>query len=81
MAKAAEETLIRTIAREVATTGVTANLVVVKAIDIEHARETDPSPKNASWSTPEEVAATIRFLCSDGAASVNGARIPLDGRG
>ena len=81
IAKAAEETLLRTIAREVASTGVTANLVVVRKIDADHARETEPSPKNAAWTTPEEIAATMRFLCSDAAAAINGARIPLDGRG
>lgn len=81
IAKAAEETLIRSIAREVATTGVTANLLVVKAIDTGHARESEPTPRNASWTTPEEIAATMRFLCSDEAAAINGARIALDGRG
>ena len=39
-----------------------------------------PSPKNASWTTPEEIAAVMRQLCSDEAAAINGARIPLDGR-
>jgi NAD(P)-dependent dehydrogenase (short-subunit alcohol dehydrogenase family) len=81
IAKAAEETLVRTIAREVAATGVTANLLVVKAIDTAHARESDPTPKNAAWTTPEEIAATVRFLCSDEAGAINGARIALDGRG
>jgi NAD(P)-dependent dehydrogenase (short-subunit alcohol dehydrogenase family) len=81
IAKAAEETLLRTVAREVSGSGVTANLVVVKKIDADHARETDPSPKNAAWTAPEEIAATMRFLCSDAAAAVNGARIPLHGRG
>jgi NAD(P)-dependent dehydrogenase (short-subunit alcohol dehydrogenase family) len=78
--KAAEETLLRTIARETADTGVTANLVVVKKIDADHAREQDPSPKNAAWTTPEEIAAAMRFLCTDEAAAINGARVPLDGR-
>jgi NAD(P)-dependent dehydrogenase (short-subunit alcohol dehydrogenase family) len=81
IAKAAEETLIRTIAREVASTGVTANVLVIKAIDTAHARESEPTPKNASWTTPEEIAATMRFLCSDEAGAINGARIALDGRG
>ena len=80
VAKAAEDTLIRTLARELRGTGVTANLVVVKQIDTAHDRETSPSPKNASSTTPEEIAATLRYLCSDDAAAVNGARIPLDGR-
>ncbi len=80
IAKSAEETLIRTVSREVASSGVTANVLVVKAIDTAHARETDPSPKHASWTTPEEAAAAIRFLCSEDAAAINGARIRLDGR-
>lgn len=79
--KAAEETLIRAIAREVAGTGVTANLVAVKKIDATHEREMAPSSKNAGWTTPEEIAAVIRQLCSDEANPINGARIPLDGRG
>jgi NAD(P)-dependent dehydrogenase (short-subunit alcohol dehydrogenase family) len=81
VAKAAEEALLRTLAKEVAGTGVTANLVLVKKIDSDHERETAPSPKNAGWTTPEEIAAVIRQLCSDDAAAINGARIPLDGRG
>ena len=80
VAKAAEETLIRTISREVAANGVTANVVVVKAIDTDHVRETEPSSKHAASTTPEEIAATMRFLCSDAGAAITGARIPLDGR-
>jgi NAD(P)-dependent dehydrogenase (short-subunit alcohol dehydrogenase family) len=78
--KAAEDTLIRALARELGGTGVTANLVVVRQIDTAHERETAPSTKNASSTTPEEIAATMRFLCSAAAAAVNGARVPLDGR-
>jgi NAD(P)-dependent dehydrogenase (short-subunit alcohol dehydrogenase family) len=80
MAKAAEEALVRSLAREVAGSGVTANLVIVRTIDARHERETAPTPKNASWATPEEVAETIVFLASPAAAAVNGARIPLYGR-
>jgi NAD(P)-dependent dehydrogenase (short-subunit alcohol dehydrogenase family) len=78
--KAAQETLLRVLAKEVAATGVTVNTVAVRAIDAEHVRELEPSPKNANWTTPEEVVATFRYLCSDDAAAINGARIPLDGR-
>ena len=76
--KAAQEVLLRTLAREVAGAGVTVNLVIVKAIDETGVRGTDP--KKASWTAPEEIAATFRFLASDEAAAVNGARIPLNGR-
>ena len=76
--KAAEEVLLRTLAREVAGAGVTVNLVIVKAIDETGVRATDP--KKASWTGPDEIAATFRFLASDDAAAVTGARIPLYGR-
>jgi len=78
--KAAEETLLRTLAREVAGTGVTVNLVQVRTIDTDHERETEPSAKNAKWTTPEEIADVLTFLASPAGASVNGARIALDGR-
>jgi NAD(P)-dependent dehydrogenase (short-subunit alcohol dehydrogenase family) len=81
VAKTAEDTLLRTIAREVAGTGVTANLVTVGTIDEKHERDSVPTPKNASWTTPEEIAAAFLFLCSDEAATINGARLPLDHKG
>jgi NAD(P)-dependent dehydrogenase (short-subunit alcohol dehydrogenase family) len=80
VAKAAQETLLRTVAREVAGTGVTANLVVVRTIDAGHQRVLAPSPKNAAWTTPEEIAETLAFLASPAAGPINGARVPLDGR-
>jgi NAD(P)-dependent dehydrogenase (short-subunit alcohol dehydrogenase family) len=80
MAKAAEETLVRSLAREVSGSGVTANLVLIRKIDAGHERETTPTASNASWATPEEVAETMAFLASPAAAAVTGARIPLYGR-
>ena len=79
--KGAEEAIVRTLARELAGSGVTANILVIKKLDAERERETAPSPKNAGWTTPEEVVAAMRYLCSDEAAAITGARIPLDGRG
>lgn len=79
-AKAAQEALLRTLARDTAGTGVTANLIMVKTIDAKHERDSAPTPKNASWTTPEEIAEVMLFLASDAAATINGARIPLLGR-
>jgi NAD(P)-dependent dehydrogenase (short-subunit alcohol dehydrogenase family) len=76
--KAAQEILLRTLAKETVNSGVTVNLVVVRAIDLASARQTDP--KKSSWTTPDEIATTFRFLASDDAAAINGARIPLFGR-
>lgn len=77
--KAAEEALVLTLAREVRGSGVTANVLHVRTIDVQHERDREPTSKNASWTTPEEIAATILYLCSAEAGIVNGARIPLYG--
>lgn len=79
VAKAAQETLVLALAQELKHTGVTANILRVKTIDVGHARESDPTSANASWTTPEEIAEAVMYLCSDEAKMVNGARIPLYG--
>lgn len=81
IAKSAEEILLRSLAREVGGSGVTANVVVVRKIDTRRERETEPSSRNAAWTTPGEIAETLAFLASPAAAAINGARVPLDGRG
>ena len=77
--KAAQEALLGTLAREVAGTGTTVNLIIVRTIDVEHERDAKPTVKNASWTTPEEISVTIRHLLSDEAGVINGAKIPLFG--
>ena len=59
--------------------GVTANLVVVSTIDVKGERESKPAPSNANWTTPDEITATLLYLCADESATINGARIPLYG--
>ena len=78
--KSAQEALMLTLAEEYKGTGMTANVLLVRTIDVKHERDNQPSPKNASWTTPEEIAASVLYLCSDQAGMVNGARIPLYGR-
>lgn len=77
--KSAQETLILTLAEELKGTSVTANILRVRTIDVDHEKERNPSAKNASWTTPEEIAAAIAYLVSEESSSVNGARIPLYG--
>lgn len=79
MAKAAQEVMLRSLARDLAGSGVTANLLIVKTIDKDHERDREPTSKNAQWTTPEEIAAAMVLLCGDGASTINGARIPLFG--
>jgi 3-oxoacyl-[acyl-carrier protein] reductase len=77
--KSGEEAMILTLAQELNGTGVTANVLRVRTIDVKHERDQNRAPKTASWTTPEEIASAILYLCSDEAGMVNGARIPLYG--
>ncbi|MFU8771060.1 MAG: SDR family NAD(P)-dependent oxidoreductase [Anaerolineales bacterium] len=77
--KSAQEALMLTLAEEYKGTGVTANVLRVRSIDVKHERDTQPSPKTVSWTTPQEIVAAILYLCSDEAGVINGARIPLYG--
>jgi hypothetical protein len=49
-------------------TGVTANIIQVRAIDVE---------RKGTGATPEEIVAAMLYLFSEDAAKINGARIPL----
>jgi NAD(P)-dependent dehydrogenase (short-subunit alcohol dehydrogenase family) len=67
-AKAAQENLILTLAAELKEYNVTANIIQVYAIDVEH---------TGKGTTPEEIVAALMYLFSDEAAKVSGARIPV----
>ncbi|MCX6027155.1 MAG: SDR family NAD(P)-dependent oxidoreductase [Chloroflexi bacterium] len=79
MAKAAQETLILTLAQELKGTGVTASVLQVKTIDTRGEKVSAPTRENASWTTPEELSAAVLYLVSDEAGAVNGAKLPLFG--
>jgi NAD(P)-dependent dehydrogenase (short-subunit alcohol dehydrogenase family) len=79
VAKAAQEALLLSVAQENQGTGVTANILRVQTIDVQHQRQLQPTDKNSSWTTPEEITAAIEYLLSDDAGRVNGARIPIYG--
>jgi hypothetical protein len=74
-----QEALMLILAEERRYIGVTANIVRVRTIDVRHEWEASPSPKNAFWTTPEEIEATIEYLFSDNGGVVNEARLPLYG--
>ncbi len=67
-AKAAQENLVLTLAEELRETGVTANVIQVRAIDVK---------KTGKGTTPEEIVAAMTFLCGSGAGKISGARIPV----
>ncbi|RPI86995.1 MAG: SDR family oxidoreductase [Chloroflexi bacterium] len=77
--KSAQEALMLALAEEFKGTDVTANIIRVRTIDVKHERDNQATPKKASWTTPEEIAAAIDYLITDNARMVNGARIPLYG--
>jgi 3-oxoacyl-[acyl-carrier protein] reductase len=81
IAKAAEEVVLRSLAREVAADGVTANVVVVRGITTDSHAPDEPAPRKAGWATPEEIAEVLAFLASPAGASVNGVRIELNAAG
>ncbi len=77
--KAGQEALALALSQELRGTGVTANLLLVKSIDLKREKVTARSAENASWTTPEELSAAVLYLLSDEGAAVNGARLPLFG--
>jgi NAD(P)-dependent dehydrogenase (short-subunit alcohol dehydrogenase family) len=68
--KAAVEALTISVARDLAGTPATSNVVVIRAIG-----EEKPTDTHA-----EEIAAAMTWLCSPEAGAINGQRIPLIGR-
>jgi NAD(P)-dependent dehydrogenase (short-subunit alcohol dehydrogenase family) len=74
MAKAASDALVLALADELRGSGATANLIVVDSIGAPQ------QGKYGKATPPEEIAAAMLFICSDAAATINGARIPLTGR-
>ncbi len=77
--KAAQEALVLVQAQELKGTGVTANIIRVKAIDVNHDKWLNPTKENQSWATPEEITQMMAYLCTDEAGLLNGAKIPLYG--
>jgi len=72
-------TLTEVIAAEVKGTGVTANVILPSTIDTPANRRFISKADPDKWVPPDHIAAMMRFLCSDAAASINGARIPMYG--
>ena len=77
--KAGVVALIDSLAADLHGTGVRANSVLPSIIDTETNRKAMPSANFAKWPKPEDIARVILFLCSDDAALVSGASIPVYG--
>jgi len=72
-------TLTEVIAAEVRGTGVTANVVLPSIIDTPANRRIMSGADMSKWVPPQQIGAVMRFLCSDSAASINGAHVPVYG--
>ncbi|MEW6644750.1 MAG: SDR family NAD(P)-dependent oxidoreductase [Pseudomonadota bacterium] len=80
-AKSAVMRLTEAMAAELGPKGINVNAVLPGVIDTPQNRAAMPDADPAAWVKPADLAAVIRFLASDAAAAVNGALIPVTGRG
>lgn len=79
--KAALVSLIRTVALENKNAGITANVILPATMDTPGNRKDMPGADVSQWVQPSSVASLIVWLAGDAGKDVNGAAIPVYGRG
>ena len=79
-AKAGVLGFCQAVAVEYRAAGVRCNAVLPSVIDTPANRAAEPGADTSRWVPPEQVAAVIRFLCSDDSAPTSGAAVPVYGR-
>ena len=77
--KAAAVALMDSLAADLKGTRVRVNSVLPSIIDTEANRKAMPKADFSKWPKPEEIARVILYLCSDAAAVVHGAAVPVYG--
>jgi NAD(P)-dependent dehydrogenase (short-subunit alcohol dehydrogenase family) len=80
-AKSAVLRLTESVADELKGDGVRANCVLPSIIDTPQNRAAMPKADTGGWVAPAAIAEVIAFLLSEAGAGVNGAAIPVTGRG
>ncbi len=78
-AKAAAEAWTLALADRFRGSGATANVIVVSAIVTPAMRDESPDKDFSTFTSAEEIAEAVAYLCSDAAASMNGQRLTLRG--
>lgn len=78
--KAALLAFTQSLAAETRQTGVTANTLLLSTVDTPANRAAMPTADHSRWVAPEQIAAAVRFLCSEEAAPISGAAIPVYGQ-
>jgi NAD(P)-dependent dehydrogenase (short-subunit alcohol dehydrogenase family) len=79
--KSAVLRLTESVADELKGDGIRANCVLPSTIDTPQNRAAMPNADTSRWVTPAQIAEVIAFLLSDAGAAVNGAAVPVSGRG
>ena len=77
--KAAAVAMMDSLAADLKGTGVRVNSILPSIIDTAANRKAMPNADFATWPKPEELAQVILFLCSDHAAAIHGAAVPVYG--
>lgn len=78
--KAASEALALALADSFKGSAATSNIVVVNAILTPQMRAEKPNDDYSKFTSTEDIAAAMLYLCSDAAAAMNGQRLALHGR-
>ena len=84
--KAAIGGIVRSLAVELGPLGITANAILAGAVRTDRwdgLTDEEIATRRSRWpagreTTPEQLAATVAFLCSDAARTITGAEIPVD---
>jgi NAD(P)-dependent dehydrogenase (short-subunit alcohol dehydrogenase family) len=78
--KSASVAMIDCLAQDLKGTNVRANSVLPSIIDTDANRRAMPDADFSKWPKPEEIARVVLFLCSEEAALIHGAAIPVYGQ-
>jgi NAD(P)-dependent dehydrogenase (short-subunit alcohol dehydrogenase family) len=80
ISKSAVIRLTESMAAELRDEGINVNCILPGTIDTPRNRQDMPNADFTKWVPPEQMASVIVFLCSQAAAAVNGAAVPVYGR-